>query len=183
MLKLKKHEEYSSDLISIYYFDEYIPKYTHTDDGFSNALLVFKETKDVELIDFFSKLIQKQIKDGQEYVVCLVPSTDMNEKWPAIRHVAYQVRKEKKLIMGEHIILRNKTIPKQKIFRNSIETHLESLSLFTSFKDVIKNQKVILFDDIITTGTSFNACAKLLLEDGAKKIIGIVLGKTKKLYK
>ena len=37
-----------------------------------------------------------------------------------------------------------------------------------SFISEIKDQHILLFDDIITSGNSFMACAQLLLDNGAK---------------
>lgn len=45
-------------------------------------------------------------------------------------------------------------------------------------KDIIRNRNIILFDDIITRGTSFLQCRKALLESGANSVIGLFLGKT-----
>jgi len=41
----------------------------------------------------------------------------------------------------------------------------------------------LLFDDIITSGSSFMACAQLLLDNGAKRVTGVILGSTKWLSK
>ena len=42
---------------------------------------------------------------------------------------------------------------------------------------IIKNKKIILFDDIYTTGSTVNECSKILKENGAKEIIVITLAK------
>lgn len=41
----------------------------------------------------------------------------------------------------------------------------------------IKNKNIILFDDIYTTGSTLNECAKLLKQNGAKKILVLTLAK------
>ena len=43
--------------------------------------------------------------------------------------------------------------------------------------DLIKNKNIILFDDIITTGATINECAKILKQNGAKKVIILALAK------
>lgn len=43
--------------------------------------------------------------------------------------------------------------------------------------ELIKNKKVVLFDDIYTTGSTANECKKILLEAGAKKVGVLVLAK------
>ena len=43
--------------------------------------------------------------------------------------------------------------------------------------DNIKGKKIILLDDIYTTGSTVNACAKLLKEKGAKTILVVTIAK------
>ena len=44
-------------------------------------------------------------------------------------------------------------------------------------QELIKNKTVILIDDVTTTGTTLNECAKVLREAGAKKVYGLVVAK------
>ena len=46
-----------------------------------------------------------------------------------------------------------------------------------SNKELLKNKNIILFDDICTTGFTVNEISKILKENGAKKIIVLVLAK------
>lgn len=41
----------------------------------------------------------------------------------------------------------------------------------------LKNKKILLIDDVITTGATMNECAKILKEAGAKEVWGLVLAK------
>ncbi len=44
-----------------------------------------------------------------------------------------------------------------------------------SFPEVIKDKKIILVDDVITTGATLFECARVLKDNGAKKIVGVTL--------
>lgn len=48
---------------------------------------------------------------------------------------------------------------------------------FVNAKEVIKNKKIILVDDVYTTGSTMEECARVLKETGAKQIIGIVVAR------
>jgi ComF family protein len=41
--------------------------------------------------------------------------------------------------------------------------------------DEIKNKRILLIDDLITTGSTFNECSKLLIENGSKEVIAMAL--------
>lgn len=45
--------------------------------------------------------------------------------------------------------------------------------------DEICNQKILLVDDIITTGSTLSSCAKVLVENDAKSVFGLGLASTK----
>ncbi len=49
-------------------------------------------------------------------------------------------------------------------------------------KSKIKNKKILLIDDIYTTGSTLEATAKTLKNSGAKEVIGIVIAKAKSKY-
>jgi len=41
----------------------------------------------------------------------------------------------------------------------------------------IKNKKILLFDDVFTTGSTTNECSRILKENGAKKIGVLTIAK------
>ena len=43
----------------------------------------------------------------------------------------------------------------------------------------VKNKRILLIDDIITTGATMEECSKVLSENGAKEVIGIALTSSK----
>ena len=52
-----------------------------------------------------------------------------------------------------------------------------AFSVNARYNKLIEGQKVLLIDDIITTGSTVNECSKTLLSNGAKEIIVISLAK------
>lgn len=55
----------------------------------------------------------------------------------------------------------------------------DSISLRNSSE--IKDKKILLVDDIITTGTTMIQCAEVLMKNEAKEVIGLALTSSKKL--
>lgn len=46
-------------------------------------------------------------------------------------------------------------------------------------QEILVNKKIILFDDIYTTGSTVNECARILKENGAKEVLVLTLAKAK----
>jgi len=46
-----------------------------------------------------------------------------------------------------------------------------------TMSNLLKNKEILLIDDIATTGATLNECAKVLKQNGAKKVFGIVLAR------
>ena len=57
----------------------------------------------------------------------------------------------------------------------SIDEHLNSISVK---KELVKDKRIIVLDDVTTTGNSLQACQKLLHSAGATKVQKVVIAKT-----
>jgi len=77
-----------------------------------------------------------------------------------------------KLIYESNALLRHKwTKPQKDLTEIERKSNLENaFSLKKSKVDLIKGKRILLIDDIYTTGTTIDSCAKLLYENGANKV-------------
>ncbi|MEA5514759.1 phosphoribosyltransferase family protein [Nodularia sp. UHCC 0506] len=155
----------------------YLGFYCPTDSGYfneySNTILELKDQKEDSII-FFLKEIRKFLSD-EDISIATVPSGKSSNRSSGIRELAKQlVKSYSKFTDAVFCLERFKDSNDDRT--RTIEKHLKTIKVANS--SVIKNKKVILMDDVLTTGTSIQACKKLLLEAGAKEIKVIVLGKT-----
>lgn len=78
---------------------------------------------------------------------------------------------------GHHILYKVKdTLPQSKLNKEKRETNLQA-AYHIKNRQLVQNKKVVLFDDIYTTGNTVNECSKVLKAAGAKEIGVLTLAK------
>jgi predicted amidophosphoribosyltransferase len=113
--------------------------------------------------------------------VAVVPSHEAGDYNPALLPLA------KKLVAQGYVdatssLVRHRTIDSSRALRqcglegNDIEIHLNTIKVGDSTR--ISKSVILLLDNVVTTGTTFMACRKLLLDAGAAEVVCLALGKT-----
>lgn len=76
------------------------------------------------------------------------------------------------------LIKARETIPQVEL---TVEARRENIKGVFSIgnEELIKNKKILLIDDVYTTGSTLEECARVLKAAGAKEIIGIVIARAK----
>jgi competence protein ComFC len=64
-----------------------------------------------------------------------------------------------------------------KNYRERLKNVIGIFALGEKYAEIIKNKKVLLVDDIATTGATLQEAAKVLKEGGAKKVMAIVIAR------
>ncbi len=85
---------------------------------------------------------------------------------------------QKKLLLN--LIKRSKDTKAQAFLRQKERRKnlKNAFILNENYQNLIKNQTILLIDDVMTTGTTLESCAKILKKHGAKKIIILTIAKT-----
>jgi len=60
-------------------------------------------------------------------------------------------------------------------FRAQRFTNLQNIFIFIGDPKEIANKSILLIDDVCTTGTTLNECAKVLKEHGASSVVGLTI--------
>ena len=132
--------------------------------------------------NFFKNLFVKNflIKFGLLHydfdTICCVPSHIHAEKNNnSIALMIQDISKHTPFKDGSQYLIRKEDIKAQKEQgRRYKETHLNSISVNANVLD----KKIILIDDITTSGSSLLACKEILLKKGAKEVICFAFGKS-----
>lgn len=119
--------------------------------------------KDVDLIIYIPSHKRKEAKRGYN---------------PAELLASY-ISKDLKIDISKENLIKNKWTKEQ----SGLNKLDRSINLRDSFyiknKEEIKGRKILLIDDIITTGTTLQETSKVLIQNGVKEIIGLTLTASK----
>lgn len=84
--------------------------------------------------------------------------------------IAGQISKKAFINLEKNVLYKTKNIVAQSTLNK--EDRLNNIKDAYEIKNVknIQNKKILIFDDIYTTGSTVNECSKVLIQNGAKKI-------------
>lgn len=119
--------------------------------------------KNIDLITYIPSHKRKEAKRGYN---------------PAELLASY-ISKDLNIQISKDNLIKNK-LTKEQSGLNRLDRTTNLKDSFTlKNKEEIKGRKILLIDDIITTGTTLQETSKVLMENGAKKIIGLTLTSSK----
>jgi predicted amidophosphoribosyltransferase len=130
------------------------------------------------VIEDFTDCISSNLNDDFDCIL-VVPPHQMGEYNSGIKVLAQKLAYKKNLIDATSCLIRHRTINKLTTRGNrSLETHLQSIQVVNH--EIVKDNKLLLIDDVSTTGNSLKACQEFLESKGAKSVKSFVLAKTTK---
>jgi hypothetical protein len=144
-------------------------------DLFSKMVLNLKAGYYSGVIHFQDRL--KSIIDAEADIsVAIVPAHD-NRLATGIRRVAHSLLENNNYTDATECLDRFASLPKlSNGGKRGIKRHLRSIHVINQV--LIVDKVVLLLDDVSTTGASFAACERLLLEAGAKSVLCLAIAKT-----
>ena len=128
------------------------------------------------------KLCEKSIpfiKEENDFIIIPVPLSQKRLKWRGFNQ-AEEIAKNLSIYL-EIPILNNILIKnKDTTFQSKLSNEERKINLLNTFNcnENMENKKILLVDDIYTTGSTMEECSKVLKQSKAKEIIGITIAKT-----
>ncbi|MDP4008536.1 MAG: ComF family protein [Candidatus Peregrinibacteria bacterium] len=144
-----------------------------------------------ELADSLADIVVQNLIDSIDWsnigILIPVPLSKERRKWRGFNQAELIggkiVRRLNKLGIDTRIedeILRKvKDTPPQAACSSKLERLANVENAFEVNKNIRPPNAVILFDDVYTTGTTMNECAKTLKNAGVKNVFGLVIAKKK----
>jgi competence protein ComFC len=98
--------------------------------------------------------------------------------------ISNYLAKELKIKEGSRLLVRKKDTQSQSLLKKRNERYLNMKDAFeVSNASYLANKKVLLIDDIITTGFTLEECSKVLKKAGASMVIGAVIASSSDSFK
>jgi len=128
------------------------------------------------LFEHFQMLERKP--DFSDFLVVPIPLEKERKKWRGFNQseiLAFEISKFFGLKMENDLLERTKkTLPQAELKREEREENMKDAF---SVKKNFKGEKILLVDDVFTSGATLREAARVLKKKGAKKVIGIVLAR------
>lgn len=91
--------------------------------------------------------------------------------------IAREAAKRLKMPIKPVLLMRTKARPDKHILTNEERWRIVRGAFATRPGSQVDNKRVLLVDDVMTTGATLDACAAALLEAGAKSVVGLTVAR------
>lgn len=155
-------------------------------DAFSKRILDIKvpKPKDMEnprrwanmrtAVEHFRREFDPRL--GKGFAIAIVPPSKSGPNRSGMPALAQRLAANGRIDASQCLVRHTDILAQHEGGRRSVEQHLATIQVEQA--ELIRGKKVLLFDDVGTTGTSMRACTKLLLDAGAAAVKCAALGET-----
>ena len=166
-----------------FHFDKAYSAYLY-EDALKELIHLFKYNKRLSLSKMLSGLMVDFIKDNRELsngidVITFVPlaNSRLRERgFNQSKVLAGEIAKDTGIPLSDALEKISSTKPQNELTRDERFVNLKGV--FKARRNAgIKNLKVLLIDDVMTTGATFSECAKALVSGGAKEVRCLALAR------
>ena len=164
------------------YYDDIFAAFKYS-GKIKELIIKYKYQHKGYLFRAFSKLMFKSIKDRKidADIILSVPLYKDRERQRGYNQahlLAKEMSRLTNIQYDKKILRRVKTTNCLALCNKKERKDIIKGAFLLKNPEKVKNKKIILIDDVFTTGATINECSKVLKQCGAKKIIGLVIAKT-----
>ncbi len=166
--------------IKLKYLDEVYAIFNYT-DKIKDLIETYKFKRYTKISEFFVPFIiehiEKFISDFELTIpVPLHPSRERERGFNQIEIILEKTNKMKEINYYKDILIRIKPTKSQAKIEDKEKRKENITGAFKVIKkNFIKNKKILIIDDVFTTGATLEECAKVLKESGASNIYALCL--------
>lgn len=167
------------------YFDSVLCA-TYYEKNVRYAMIKFKFKAVTKLSDTFSNMMLIKVKDDYRYLSCdMITSVPLSEKrfkergYNQSHLLAKNLSEKLNIPYTEKLLVKVKDIPKiSRLTLSQRRKIVKGVYKFNNNFD-IRGKRIILVDDIFTTGSTVNECARVLKKNGAESVFVLTACETK----
>ena len=174
-----KTDNYKADIDKNFIEHHYFFKYENLIRTQIISLKFHEKPYIYQTITYFLKKMQKSFENLKKYdIIITVPLSRQRKKERGYNQsilVAKEISKITEVPIGSKILYKTKnTIPQSSLNKEEREKNAKGVYKVTNIKK-IQNKKILLIDDIYTTGNTVNECAYMFIQKGIqRKNIGVL---------
>ena len=120
------------------------------------------------------------LRDKTNFLFLPVPLTKKRKKWRGFNQseeIARELSLYYKIPLLNNVLMKTKeTLSQTELSGKEREENIKDAFICLN-RDLIKNKKILLVDDVYTTGSTMEECATVLKHAGAKEVWGIVVAR------
>lgn len=174
-IKLNKIDDYNN--VPVYFSEHYyIFKY---EKEIRDLIIQYKFQDKSYLYKTFAKIFLNDEKFKNDFVNkydCII-SVPIHKKRMKVRGynqsqlIAKEIASNCGIELYKDVLIKNKNIVAQSsLDKLDRVKNIQDAFIVKDELEKIRNKKILIFDDIFTTGSTVNECAKVLLKNGATKV-------------
>ncbi len=158
---------------------------------YAKLLRNFKFGYNKNVSSAFVKILEEYLLENKEFfqkfdIITSVPIYKNRKKFRGFNQSELLGEKICKIVdkpFEKNILIKIKsTYPQTTIPHNERKNNIKDAIIIGTNLD-IKNKEILLVDDVFTTGSTINECAKILRQNGCRNVSSFTVLKTKKIYK
>ena len=165
-------------------FDKLITVFKYTED-IKTVILNFKYNDKTLLAKPFSKLITTRLISAQQQDFDMITSVPLHKKklrqrmYNQASLIAKNIAVNIKAPFIPNLLIRSKYDPSQTTYTKKmrIKNIRGAFAINKKYLESIKGKKILLVDDVITTGATINECCKILKQGNCSSITAVTIAK------
>lgn len=124
------------------------------------------------------ELSEKKMFEERDFVILPLPLSKKRERergFNQMVRVAHELEKLGSITIDSNLLKRIKDTPSQTALKGKQEREESVKGVFSTTREIVKDEMIILIDDVLTTGSTMSEAKNTLLLHGAKEVLCIVI--------